>query len=39
MVMGVCIRRFSFNMIVRGHMYVLSWSRIRRVALMNVVSE
>ena len=39
MVMGVCIRRFCLNMKVVGNFFLLSWARVRRVALGNVVSE
>ena len=38
--MGVRLRRFiSKCERSRGHLFVLSWARVRRVALRNVVSE
>ena len=40
MVMGVCLRQFCSNMSVAGDfLFVLSWARVRRVALESVVSE
>ena len=34
MVMGVCLRRFYFRYECRlGHLFVLSWARVRRVAM------
>ena len=38
-VMGVCLRRFCFSMSVVGHLFVLRWARVRRVALGSVVLE
>ena len=38
MVMGVCLLRFCYER-SRGHLFVLSWTRVRRVSLGSVVSE